>query len=126
MSKFEIGPLPKIEGAGRKSAGKWPGHAEEAAAVKQYALDNPKDTENYLKIAEGLKVHTASRIASLINKGVADDFQPDHTGSFRASARRHPQLTDEHGRPLYDIWARYDYTGPVKARRRRPVKATSK
>jgi hypothetical protein len=113
---------------GRKSAGKWPGHAREAAAVRKYFVESLDAPENYfMVIAEGLKVHTASRIASLINKGIADDFKPDHEGHYRASARRNAKLVDETGRPLYDIWARYNYTGPEKPRRRRSsAKATAK
>lgn len=120
--QFEVGPLPKIEGAGRRSGGKWPGHSKEASALKALWQQNPEDTETFVKIASDLKVHTASRIASLINKGIADDFKPDTTGHYEARTRR-----TKTNPGLYDLWARYVYTGPEQPRRRRaPKKATGK
>lgn len=97
--KFESGPLPKIEGSGRRSTGLWPGHATEAKYLVREATRHPED---WTKIATGLKTHAASRIANLINKGKAEDFKPSVKGHFEARTRRNKDDPE-----VYDLWARY-------------------
>lgn len=118
MTPVKFDQLPKIKGAGRKGSGIWPGHADEARTLKQQAMAK-LDEEQWGCIETALRVHTASRLASHINKGSAEDFKPDAEGSYKAVTRKSPDHLDEDGRPLYDLWACYVYTGPPKQKRGR-------
>lgn len=118
MTPVKFDQLPKIKGAGRKGSGIWPGHADEARTLKEKALASP-DTEAWGCIEEGLKVHTASRLASHINKGTAEDFRPDQEGNYKAVTRKNETEPDR-----YDLWACYVYTGPPRTGRRGRRKTT--
>lgn len=119
---LKFGKLPKIEGAGRKGSGIWPGHAKEAQELRDRTMANldvkPEEAEVWAPIVTKLKVHAASRIASSIKKGVAVDFIPDATGHFDASCRRNPD-SPKGKNALYDVWACYIHTGPEQPKRRR-------
>lgn len=85
MTAMEIGSLPKIRGGGRKSNGLWPGHAEEAAVLRELARVHP---EEWGLVAKDVPSYTASRIANLINNGRAADFPRDDDGHYEAKTRR--------------------------------------
>lgn len=119
--KRQFSELPKIEGAGRRGSGIWPGHAAEARDLREHTmgnLDNPEVAERWSCVAEGQRVHAASRIAGSIKKGVAVDFGPDTTGHYDARCRHNPDSPPNGPKALYDVWARYVYTGPEQPKRR--------
>lgn len=99
MTKLQTGPLPKIEGSGRKPAGLWAGHAKEAQELRELAKTNPQD---WAKIGDDLKPHAASRVAHLINHGDAVDFPATADGHYEARTRRNAR--NDQGS---DLWARF-------------------
>ena len=114
MTPVKFDQLPKIKGAGRKGSGIWPGHTDEATTLRKAAMADPGGEEQWGCIEVELKVHTASRLASHINKGTAEDFKPDAEGSYKAVTRKNPTFPDR-----YDLWACYVYTGPPRSKRGR-------
>lgn len=98
MGKVVFGELPPVSGnRGRRTSGRWPGHAEEAAQLREHP-------GQWGKIATVGKSHTATRIATLIKKGEASDFPKDGGTFYQASVRK-----NESGGS--DVWARFvDHT----------------
>ncbi len=91
---------PRIKGTGRQKMGLWRGHQTEAAFLK----DHPG---KWFMILKKVSRDQASHPAGLINKGIAEDFKPDHDGHFEAVTRRNEVDSTRH-----DLWAVYVPTGP--------------
>jgi DNA-binding transcriptional regulator YdaS (Cro superfamily) len=117
MGLLEVGELPKTQrGTGRKR-GSWRGHEEEAKELRVLAERHP---DQWGKVLVRATAARAQQISSAIKNGTAADFKPDENGQFLAHVRK---STDQSGDPtnrkgepitLYDVWARYEYTGPDK------------
>lgn len=102
MTEVQFGMLPKIQGSGRRSTGLWPGHAAEAALLREAARKESDPEKCWGLIGTGMKTHAASRVASLINRGAAEHFGSDDEGHFEAKTRRNKDDPE-----VYDLFARY-------------------